>query len=1193
MCVILVLLFFAGLPAQSRDVFVLYESDFEITPADWTLAGEFSFAAPSGVNVCQTAHSGLAILGTNTSGDYADQQSLMDNYAQSPVVNITGASDLRVTYWSFTQFQGRGSDSADRDGGHLYMKVDGGAWRLVDRVVDHQEQKWTKHYLDISDLADGHTHVQFRFTYYSDDLTELTGWNVDDFTILEAAPFSGIKTVNSAGFPGGDVYNSLAAAIDDINTHGIAASGLTVNVSAGSVFNEEIPPLVVSGYDADHPLLFQKSGGGPNPLIVSNGDVSIEDDGAFTLWGASHIRISEIDISSSSNFLEYGYHISSDDFLEGSHHVEISGCTITIQNTLRSGTGIYQEVMAHPEDEDGTNSYNSYHNNTISASDGISLTNSQVLINPLFYDVDCMVYENTIQGYPNGLPGEIPTLFLGISAVGFDGVRIYQNEVSELYASQGGIGIQCFWGIGGMIYQNRVHNLVLNCSEAGFAITGVRAENCRIYNNMIYALDSNRNDSGNHFSVRGIAPDGYCEVDCNTVMIGTEEFVDYQSVACYMGDSSTMGYNRIRNNIFVNINECVLGGVTHYCIVARENFYHTLMGGYSNHNIYYTGEGASYVGLYGEDEAVILGGWRFYTDNDNNSYDINPQLISSSDLHINAAIATPVEGHAWLHDIPWITNDIDGNPRDTGKPDIGADEGDFLALYYPPLQASLFQPNDMINGIPINRNPLLTWTVNYGETVFSDPTYSYTYLSPNQSLVNSLDPAANVQGDGNTLYNSYISPGYLDPVTTYYWRVVIGNPAGEEVSDVFSFTTGSDAVVTEFPFTEDFEDAMVPPQSWVGGYNWPWDGGLNGNNIFTISMGGWIPDSTPGNVFNGSYAATSPPFGQPSYDWLITPSLQFPSTSNPELGFWLSFQRDAGSSTSFYVLAYTDGIWNLLASFDTPEQSTDYNAEIVLDLSDYAGETIKLAFVAGPESTFYPISIDDVSIRVNYSGYYSYAGTIPIGETGIELSAFTLEDYEIDLLEFDTGVTSTEIRDFSMDFTAGEPSHPVPDVSMVGFSCSGTLDDFPIPDGMIHFIYSGPRLTHAYQWSYSLSDWVELDLIIDSYNNLTDTGELVFYLDLSPGFKSRNSDFEFTTATGDLFDLGVVQDLQAEFTLSGNLRLHWSGAALITGYRLYQSDNPMSGWQLLAELNPNTTQWFLNPPQDGKRFYRISKVWEP
>jgi len=382
----------------------LYSTDFEGPPADWTLTGDFSLAAPGGGNTCQAPHSGLLVLGTNASGDYSGEQSLMDNYAQSPIINIAGASDLRVTYWSFTQFQGRGNDSADRDGGHLYMKVDGGAWRLVDRVVDHREQKWTKHYLDISDLADGHTHVQFRFTYFSNDLIELSGWNIDDFTVLEAAPFTGIKTVNSAGFPGGDVYNSLAAAIDDINTHGVGASGLTVNVSAGSVFNEEIPPLVVSGPSAGNPILIRKSGVGANPVIDSNGNVQSEEDAAFTLWGASHVRISEIDINSSSSFLEYGYFVSSNDFLVGSQHIDISGCNITIQNPVRGGTGIYQEVMAHPEDQDGTNSFNNYFNNTITARDGITLTNAQVLINPLFYDLDCEVFGNSIQGYPNDLP---------------------------------------------------------------------------------------------------------------------------------------------------------------------------------------------------------------------------------------------------------------------------------------------------------------------------------------------------------------------------------------------------------------------------------------------------------------------------------------------------------------------------------------------------------------------------------------------------------------------------------------------------------------------------------------------------------------------------------------------------------------------------------------------------------------------
>ncbi len=228
------------LSAQTRDV--LHFEDFEMGAAGWTFNGQFEINIPSHSNYCNSAHSGIRIMGSNLAGDYLPNQAIFSNYAQSPVINCEGAENLKVAYWSYSRFHGYGYDI-----GHLYLKVDEGAWTLIDKVEDVKEDKWTKHYLDISDLADGHLTIQFRFTYLSNDLIELTGWNIDDFTVLEAAPFTGTMSINPSGFEGGGNYTSFSTAIDAINLHGIGAGGLTVNVTVGSVFNEDPPALVASG----------------------------------------------------------------------------------------------------------------------------------------------------------------------------------------------------------------------------------------------------------------------------------------------------------------------------------------------------------------------------------------------------------------------------------------------------------------------------------------------------------------------------------------------------------------------------------------------------------------------------------------------------------------------------------------------------------------------------------------------------------------------------------------------------------------------------------------------------------------------------------------------------------------------------------------------------------------------------------
>ena len=1181
-------IFVSQLAAQDRAVF--YSEDFDILPTGWTLNGQFEIGHPTtAVNVCQSAHTASNVLGTVLNGNYAPNQLEVDNYALSPLVSCVGKSDTKLSYWSFSQFQGIGYDA-----GRLYINVNGAGWTLIDNVENHREEKWTKHYVDISSLADGHANIQFKFTFFSSVGGEWTGWNLDDFQLQTAAPFSGIKTIDPAG-AGADNYTTFTDAIEDINLHGVTAAGLTVNVAPDNVYNEDIPPLVASGNSDIARIVFQRGGAGTNPLIVATGAENCEEDGGFSLWGASYVTIDRIDISSSSEYLEYGYYISSNDLLEGSQHVEISNCTITILTPSPHGIGICQRVLGHPLDEGGANSYNRYHDNTIQTQAGISLSNDHTLRPPDFPDLECEVYANHIFGYTEEPETDILTYMQGIHAHGCSQLDIYDNEIYRLYASVAGTGIDCYYG-NASIHGNLVHDLKLISSTAGHYIAGIQIEECRVYNNMVRSIESTRDDGIDEISVRGIVAGWNSDIDFNTVLISGEAVVENNSAAIFIESRALSGYVRIRDNVLVNTMISAPSHGSHYCVIAPSNLYSYFYESYSNYNIYYTDGGSANVGKYGDVILHDIDDWQSLTFNDSQSYNLNPRLISNYNLHIATGIMTPVESRgsysSGIYQITWVNDDRDGQARNASKPDIGADEGSFTALYYPPMPFSSFEPENLATGIFVNSTPLLAWYQAPSETPFSLPTYNYTYLSTDFALVSANDPSALVQGDGNSLDYFYVSPDNLEPLTTYYWRVIVGNPSDMQVSDVLSFTTGTEVVISTYPFEEGFEGTTFPPYAWVSAYNWTSDGGLNGNNLNYNSMGGWIPDTYADHVHSGLKAATSPGMMQPSYDWLITPSLLFPTTASPELGFWLYYNRGATNPTTFYVLAYSGGSWTTLATYNTGAQSTHYDAEIVIDLSAYAGETIKLAFVAGPESTFYPISIDDISIRVNYTGYYTYTGFIPSGATGLELTAFTLEDYDIDLLEIDTGTTSTEDRDVSMDFTAGDSPHPVPDASMIGFSCSGSIDDPSLTEMLIHFEYQGERLTHVYQWNTALSDWVDLVLLVNLYDAGTSSGSLSFYLDLGPDYRTRSTLFEFITTKAAAFSIGIPSNVQVEHLGQDSFTLSWDSAEYSTGYHIYSSDNPFSGWELLAEVNPNVHYWYLNSEDTSKRFYKVANIWE-
>ncbi|MCC8143756.1 MAG: fibronectin type III domain-containing protein [Tannerellaceae bacterium] len=51
--------------------------------------------------------------------------------------------------------------------------------------------------------------------------------------------------------------------------------------------------------------------------------------------------------------------------------------------------------------------------------------------------------------------------------------------------------------------------------------------------------------------------------------------------------------------------------------------------------------------------------------------------------------------------------------------------------------------------------------------------------------------------------------------TTYYWKVIAANAAGESADNpTWSFTTGTDQSISEFPYIYGFEDGLMPPTGW-------------------------------------------------------------------------------------------------------------------------------------------------------------------------------------------------------------------------------------------------------------------------------------------------------------------------------------------------------------------------------------------
>jgi hypothetical protein len=124
-----------------------------------------------------------------------------------------------------------------------------------------------------------------------------------------------------------------------------------------------------------------------------------------------------------------------------------------------------------------------------------------------------------------------------------------------------------------------------------------------------------------------------------------------------------------RNNIIFNNHSGGTG--KHYCI------YDSLASSlsfYSDYNDLYVatpGSNGQYVAYRNGVDLVTLADWQMATTRDSHSINLNPNFVSTTDLHINPAssnvnnLAIPIS---------CVATDIDGEARNPVTPDIGADE---------------------------------------------------------------------------------------------------------------------------------------------------------------------------------------------------------------------------------------------------------------------------------------------------------------------------------------------------------------------------------------------------------------------------------------------------------------------------------------------------------------------------------------
>jgi len=180
-------------------------------------------------------------------------------------------------------------------------------------------------------------------------------------------PNSGYFTIGAGG-----EFSNFTQAINHINSlEIIGIGGFHFEVLAGSVFNEN-PPAITKVASEASPVIFQKVGTGPNPIIRATGTTE-SGEAIIHLNGVSYYSFDGIDLANygSSIAMEYGYYLSTSQGRACGYNT-ISNCQITLSSANANSKGIYAASGTGSR-----NYFNNFQNITINGANyGIHLLGS-------------------------------------------------------------------------------------------------------------------------------------------------------------------------------------------------------------------------------------------------------------------------------------------------------------------------------------------------------------------------------------------------------------------------------------------------------------------------------------------------------------------------------------------------------------------------------------------------------------------------------------------------------------------------------------------------------------------------------------------------------------------------------------------------------------------------------------------------
>jgi parallel beta-helix repeat protein len=293
------------------------------------------------------------------------------------------------------------------------------------------------------------------------------------------------------------------------------------------------------------------------------------------------------------------------------------------------------------------------------------------------------VLSNTI-----GMTATDSVRYVGIYMQGVNGAAVRGNNVGGFSPLDGEVdrGVWLASGtINTVIEKNTFHDLGYvggsGYGAKGIAVSsGLAACNNAIQNNMVYNIfgDGDSYTSyGGTYSPIGIYAWGAAQTGVgiyfNTVYLSGSA-LNYAATVYAIGIGIDDGCTAsIQNNLVVNnLGLLASTGVGPVGIAAEiSNAQFTAL----DYNSYYCSAASPAVNNIGKIAATdyaTLGDWITASGGEAHSLNTNASFLSPANLHINPYVATPLDSAGTP--VAGISDDFDGNTRNTTRPDIGADE---------------------------------------------------------------------------------------------------------------------------------------------------------------------------------------------------------------------------------------------------------------------------------------------------------------------------------------------------------------------------------------------------------------------------------------------------------------------------------------------------------------------------------------